>query len=253
MSSPPPNPESKNLTPIITAAIAAIGAIVVAVIGVLPNILPTRAVPTQPAVIVVTATLPPATNTQVALAPATFAPTEISPTLTSQLPTPTQDTRIKFLLVNNFDKNQDFYIDGILATAINSGTYKPLRVTPGTHELKNCLLGSDASVAENCFTQKANVTDNPYLWEIRGDAPRSGDVILLVLNESALDQDIFIDNSMFGTVPAGDYTANRVPAGTHFLQPCGKGQTPASSANACGARQEVNWQRPIESFTILGQ
>ncbi len=253
MSSPSPSQDSKNRTPIITAAIAALGAVLVALIGVLPNLLSSRAAPTPPAVIVVTATLPPATNTPVALATATVVPTEISSTVTSQLPTPTPDTRIKFLLVNNFEKNQDFYIDGILATAINSGTYKPLRVPPGPHELKNCLLGSDASVAENCFTQKANVADNPSLWEIRGDAKRSGDVILLVLNQSALDQDIFIDNSMFGTVAAGDFTANRVPAGTHFLQPCGKGLTPASGATACGARQEVNWQKPIESFTILGQ
>jgi hypothetical protein len=255
MSESSPQP-SRDRTPIYLALIAATSTIIAALIAVLPNILNTNqrgAPPQQPTVIVVTATLAPATEAPIATATTPPAATTAAlgqPGATLAGPSPTTDTRITFLLLNNFDKNQDFYIDSNLAISVNSGQYQTLHVQPGSHELKNCLLGSDPTVKDNCFAQTANVNQNPYLWQIDGNAPVTDQPILVVLNQANSPQDVFVDNSNAGTVSAHDFMAIRVPVGSHSLQPCTAGNTPASNPNACGAFTGLDAHHPVISFTI---
>jgi hypothetical protein len=201
------NSESRDRTPIYIALIGALATIAAAFIAIAPNFWRPRRAPQGAA--------PPPRGAARA-APA--------------------DTSLKFILVNNSEYAQDFYIDNTFAEAINTGTYVVLRVAPGEYTLTTCARGANPlKQPENCSASptKVRVYDNPYLWHIYGDKRASGQMTYLVVNQSNSARDIFIDSAFKTTLRANDFVALTVPATEHVGQDCAQGKTPQTNPEQC--------------------
>ncbi|MBI4672395.1 MAG: hypothetical protein HY741_12120 [Chloroflexi bacterium] len=198
--------EARDRTPIYIALIGATATLAAALIAIAPNFL--RPSAPQP--------LPP---------PATVSG-QIAPTV----------ALLKFVLVNNSEFAQDFYIDNTFAEAINSGTYVVLTIPPGDYTLTTCARGANPiKQPENCSATdtKVRVHDNPYLWHIYGNQQASGQMTYLAVNQSNTPRDLFIDGTFKTTVPANDFVALTLPATEHVGQDCTQGKTPQTSPEQC--------------------
>ncbi len=267
----------RDRTPLYIAIVGATATILAALISQLPNLM-NRSQPT-PTPIIITAT-PPQTfgaqannvvPTETSAAPtATTLPNTLAPTATetpfsppTELraasatplpPSPTRSNVITLLLINNLPRAMEFFVDGQSLTTINSGAYQPLRITPGTHEFKQCVLGSDYNAPENCFAKNYSAAPNPDVWEMfdsNHPLVTGANSVLLVLNRAQSPQDFFVDNQFQETVPPNAYTALTVRNGAHFVQPCAVGTTPP--APSCGDRIQINFRFPTHYFVILGE
>lgn len=259
--------EPKDRTALYIAIVGATATVIAALIGVLPNLLrnppPTPVVITAaPAATVIAqaTTLPP---TVVAVMPTA---TEIAPTLVlsptiglSASPTPppaspTPTNIVTLVLVNNLPRAMEFFVDGVSATSIDSGAYQVVPLKLGTHELKQCVYGSDTTKPENCFAKSAVLNNSLDYWEMFDAAnpePPSSPLTLLVLNQSSAPQDIYMDGIFAKTVGANTFIALRGPGGLHTIQPCPVGDNPASGK--CGERRALELGKKVEIFRILGE
>lgn len=241
----------KDRTALYIAIVGATATIIAALIAVSPNWFNRNSGTTT---IVITAT-PEATGVAQATAvpthtpiPSTIAPTNtVAPTATAISPTPNNSTSL--LLVNNLPRQMDFYADGVKTTSIDSGTYQVLPVPIGAHEFKQCVFGTD-----NCFAKTARLSRVIDYWEMF-DTLSAGELqttlTLLVLNQSAAPQDIYMDGIFAKRVDANNFIALTGPGGLHTLQACAAGETPASGK--CGERYPLQLGKKIEIFKILGE
>lgn len=274
-------PEPKDRTALYIAIVGASATIVAALIGVLPNIVNRNAPPPTPLVITTTpvptqvslvTSVPASASPPTPLPPTlTTAPTTVPPTLTTApltitreatLPAPTATAKppatvsniITFIVVNNLPQTMEFFVDGKAATKINSGTYQPLKVPRGTHELKQCILGTDYTDPNNCFAREYDIQPNPDVWVMFSDNNpllTHANVSLLVLNRASIPQDIYIDGQLADTVAGGDFNVILVTPGEHTIQPCAPGIVPPNGG--CGKAFTNRYSMPTHFFTIDGE
>lgn len=224
-------PPSRDRTPIIAALITAGASVLVALIGILPNVLNQRAAssPAVPTVIVVTATTPSVRTSTRAEPTPTSVPLGIlnqacpRATLAAAVGT----ASVTFVLANNYERSQDFYLDECLAARVDSASYAIFSVRAGTYELKNCVRGADPSAGvPDCSTNRRSVTANPYDWEIYGNAAPKENPTLLVLNRTAKDIDVFVDGATSVAASVTSHTADTIlirSSATHSIVVCPTG------------------------------
>lgn len=166
---------------------------------------------------------------------------------------PTSGLAITFVLANNFERDQDFYIDGCLAAQIDSGKYTTFRILPHkTRELKNCLRGANPNSANDCNIATRLVSQDPYDWVISGRAPANGQITLLVLNQSESPKDIFLDTLSFPKLTIVQNSVRVIPLENqrHTVRACQRGATPLMEAEQCLERIELEPSNPILFYVI---
>ena len=144
-------------------------------------------------------------------------------------------------------------MDGVFVTSIDGGAYQVLPIERGRRELKQCVFGTDPTNPDNCLAKSTIFNDAVDYWEMfetPNTVPPQSMLTLLVLNQSAVPQDIFMDGIFAKTVDARAFVELSGPGGLHTLQPCASGETPASGK--CGERYPLQLSKKVEIFTILG-
>jgi len=160
---------------------------------------------------------------------------------------------ITFVLANNFERGQDFYVDGCLAARIDSGKYTTFRILPHkTRELKNCLRGANPNSANDCSVETRLVSKNPYDWVINGRAPVNGEITLLVLNQSDSAKDIFFDTLFFPKLTIAPESVRAIPLENQrqTVRACQRGATPIQQPEQCLERIELEPSNPILFYVI---
>ena len=198
MSESPRKPEQKDRTALYVAIVGATATIIAALIGIVPLYLNRNSPPPTP----------------------TPAPTTVLATLT---PNATTNTLV---VVNQFERVQDFVLDGSLLGTIETGKYKSFEIPPGPHEFKNCSVPTDPAVTPECSSKQVNATSDPYPWDIYGNAPLRGNATLLVLNPNSTDRDFFLDDVPKGTVRAHSFVVIDTPPGKYVVRTCTPGSPP---------------------------
>ena len=181
-----------------------------------------------------------------------------APTLTAHARAPTSvvtstatDTLATFILVNNFEKNQDFYVYDNLVTTVDTGKYVVLRVPQGAHKLQNCLRGTNPqSNPSDCNVKTENVRTNPFYWEIFGGVVATGEVEVIFINNARINVDVFVDGQLSATVDSGKYGTARVARGSHSFQNCQRGKNPRDNSADCGVKQNIELQKATFVWTI---
>jgi hypothetical protein len=145
----------------------------------------------------------------------------------------------------------DFFIDGLHVATINSGDYAIRDVTAGPHTLKHCINGAGQNEPENCFTRTTTFSEQPELWQMFDETnplTASAEVELLLLNQSALEQDVYIDGQFAAAIAPHDYASIRLARGEHSVEPCARGSTPPGGR--CAGPYPLNVEQETESFRI---
>lgn len=254
-------PEHKDRSAITTALIGAGAVIVTALISSILAPIVLRSFDSSPTPLVITTT-PAATNLAQAtpipptstIAPtATSLPTDtIVPTATKISPTPANITSL--VLVNNLSRVMDFYVDDVKATSIDSGTYQVLPIPFGAHEFKQCVYGADTTNPDNCFAKTARLSRVIDYWEMFENLSAGNlqtTLTLIVLNQNAAPQDIYMDGILTKSVAANSFIPLTGPGGLHTLEHCPLGETLASGN--CSTRFPLQLGKKIEIFTISGE
>lgn len=190
------------------------------------------------------------TETPLPTATATLTPTETPTPLTP--PTETPNPSIVFLVFNNFETDQDLYVDGKLEAAVDSGSYATTRVLRGSHILTNCARGKNPQVnPESCLARTYVVQDDPFFWELTGNTPPPNkQVIFLIRNISSLDIDFFVDGAYTRSVNRATYHELSLTQGQHSFQACPRGFNPVANPNNCGPLSRFDLETAVQSWTI---
>lgn len=166
-------------------------------------------------------------------------------------PTETPNPSVVFLVYNNFEFDQDLYIDGKLEAAVDSGNYATLKTARGSHVLTNCARGKNPSVnPDSCIARAWVVQEDPFLWEIPGNKPTEGDTTLIVRNISSIDTDFFIDGKLTTKLDRARYIVLALAAGVHEFQSCPRGMNPTANPGNCGPPSRFNVANAIQSWTL---
>ncbi len=182
--------------------------------------------------------------------PAALAPTatRVPPTSPAETPEPI----LVFVVYNNFEADQDLYIDGKLEAAVDMGSYATTRVTRGSHILTSCARGKNPQVnPESCLARTYTILDNPFFWELSGNTPpQNGKVIFLLRNISSMDIDFFVDGAFMTTLDRARYAELMLEPGVHSLQACPHTYTPTANPDNCGPLNRFDIQTAVYAWTI---
>jgi hypothetical protein len=174
------------------------------------------------------------------------------PTNTPEIPpTETPNPSLVFIVYNNFEQDQDLYVDGKLEAAVDTGGYSTFRTLRGSHILTTCARGKNPTVnPDSCLGRTFVVQEDPFFWEIPGNQAAVGDATLLVRNISSIDIDFFVDGKLTTLVDRARYVVLAVPSGVHELQACPRGNNPIANPDICGPPSQFATEDAIQSWTI---
>jgi hypothetical protein len=191
-----------------------------------------------------TATFTPSpTNTLTATPAATLTPTTV--------PTETPNPSLVFLVYNNYEQNQDLYVDGVLKAAVDIGAYATFRLERGQHLLQNCVRGKNPQVnATDCVGRTYVVQDDPFFWELTGNQPPHGNATFIVRNISKLNIDFYVDGKQIASIDRATYIVAPLAPGIHILQACPRGFTPTANPDNCGSASRFDVETAVQSWTI---
>ncbi len=187
--------------------------------------------------------------------PLPTAPPPPSPAATSTPiapPTETPNPNIVIVVYNNFENDQDLYVDGDLKAAVDSGSYATATVTRGSHVLTNCARGKNPQVnPENCVGRTYTVDQDPFFWELPGNVtPTQANALFLIRNISSIDIDFFIDGKLSASVDRNRYVELNVLVGVHNFQACPRGMNPLADSASCGTLSRFDIENAVQSWTI---
>lgn len=231
MSENNPRPEPRDRTALYIAIVGATATIIAAFITVLPNLLNRASPPPPAAPLVVTITpMPTQVSQAIATAPGTAG-------------------RIDFLVTNNRAAPYDFFIDNEYQITVPAGGYQLLRVIPGEHTLTHCPRGERPGNEPNeCASVAREVQKSPFDWQLGGSIAARDKVLLFLLNQIDNDIDIYVNDTEMVPVNAHQMGTIQLEPGTHKLQACHRGITPAQGR--CGNVGEFEFLANVEMFVV---
>jgi len=158
-----------------------------------------------------------------------------STAVSTVLPPPTGESTT-FLLVNHRPVRRDFFIDNTYRTSVDPGTFVEFSLPSGKHELIDCdPNATPAQQPEKCGGKFADVSDNPYPWNLTIDPPVSEGSFLtyIAVNQSAVSRDIYVNDEFKRNIPAHSYANISLPFAQLTTQDCAQGKTPKANPEDC--------------------
>lgn len=174
------------------------------------------------------------------------------PTATPLIPpTETPNPSVVFLVYNNYEGDQDLYIDGKLEAAVDTGGYATTRVQRGSHILTNCTRGKNPQVnPTDCVARTFVIQEDPFFWELPGNKTPNGDATFIIRNISSIDIDFFVEGKLTVSLDRASYTILPMAPRVHQFQACPRGLNPVANPDNCGPLSRFDVENAVQSWTI---